>query len=488
MISSHDERSSLTGGKGGDSTFDSHSTPSHRPSGRSTSHATHDMCFDKIHRLSAVYTNPTIVERMLDEIGWREDVDLSGSRLLEPAAGNGQFLVAAARRLASSYSRHGIPHTIRTLSKCIAGFELHPQAADEARSRVITELREGGVNQSTARACGTAWIHQEDFLLATLRSRTFTHVVGNPPYLRWSKIPIALRRTYEMHLTPEVAKGDLFLPFLDKALEYMDSDGTCAILCSDRWQFMAYAQDFREKWLPRLKIHSNQSILATDAFIGHVDTYPTILVAQKQTTPNTVRPMSNHPTGKTLEELSFTIRVGPALGFTQAFVLRPEEQCVEPELLNPWVDSTEILEGSVEWKGRRVITMFTDEGELLDIRRFPKLEKHLSTYRPELVNRRIVRDGAPWYRPIERVRAREWSGPKLLIPELVKVPRLALDRSGLIPSHGVYAILPLENADIEDLYKRLSNGGLASALLGIAPKVKNGYVRCYRHFLRKIRV
>ena len=135
-----------------------------------------------------------------------------------------------------------------------------------------------------------------------------------------------------------------------------------------------------------------------------------------------------------------------------------------------------------------MITMFNDVGKLVDIRRFPNLEKHLSAHHPELSKRRIVRDGAPWYRPIERVRAHDWAGPKLLIPGLAKVPRLALDRSGLIPSHGVYAILPLENADIDELYERLSNGGLASALLGIAPKVKNGYVRCYRHFLLKIKV
>jgi adenine-specific DNA-methyltransferase len=34
----------------------------------------------------------------------------------------------------------------------------------------------------------------------------------------------------------------------------------------------------------------------------------------------------------------------------------------------------------------------------------------------------------------------------------------------------------------------LSNGKLAKALDGIAPKVKGGYVRCYKRFLLKMRL
>ena len=426
---------------------------------------------------------------MLDQIGWHGDNNLSASRLLEPAAGNGQFIVAAARRLLSSYRRHGIPTTKRTLSESIAAFELHPQTASVARSRVIITLRECGVDQSTARACSSAWINQKDFLLAPPPTQLFTHVVGNPPYLRWSKVPSNLRLTYEKALTREIAKGDLLLPILDRTLEYLTSDGVCAILCSDRWQYMAYAQDFRNKWLPRLHIRSNSSIPSSDAFVRPVDAYPTILVAQKRSQPRDVTTNSTRPRGRTLKELSFIVRVGPALGAAGAFVLASDEQSiVEPQLQHPWVNSSEIQDGAVEWKGRRVITMFNENGELLDIRDFPKLEKHLSAYRSQLTSRRIVRDGAPWYRPIERVRARDWLGPKLLVPGLAKVPRLALDKSGLIPSHGVYAILPQEEANIEDLYEKLSNGGLAAALLGIAPKVKNDYVRCYRYFLQKIRL
>jgi hypothetical protein len=70
---------------------------------------------------------------------------------------------------------------------------------------------------------------------------------------------------------------------------------------------------------------------------------------------------------------------------------------------------------------------------------------------------------------------------------MAKTPRLALDESGAVPSHGIYAIFARSTeADIESLYRSLAGGGLARALEGKAPKVKGGYVRCYKRILAEI--
>ena len=131
--------------------------------------------------------------------------------------------------------------------------------------------------------------------------------------------------------------------------------------------------------------------------------------------------------------------------------------------------------------------MFDDSGRLIHPGRFPGLARRLEAFAPALKRRSIVRNGAPWYRTIDRVRALDWSRPKLLVPELAKVPRVAVDRAGSVPSHGVYAIFARDD-QVEDIYEKLRDGRLARALDGIAPKVKGGYVRCYRRFLSMIRV
>jgi hypothetical protein len=443
---------------------------------------------EELHRRCGIYTKPEIVEKILDAIDWRGDNDLTQARLLEPAAGDGAFVVEAARRLIASCARHGLEPKADLLRDRILAFEIHPREAARARSRVVEMLVAKGVHWRTADACARAWIVTEDFLLTDLPPAGFTHVAGNPPYVRWSKIPPGLKAEYERNGAVHMNRGDLFLPFLDRGLESLETTGRCGFLCSDRWRYMAFAERFREKWMPLLAITSNDSLDASDAFVEGVDSYPTVLIASKRGRVKDDRTLvRTPPPGRTLAELGCVVKVGPALGHTPAFILEPDELDVEPQLLLPWLDGSELSEGGVAWRGRRVIAMHSEDGKLIDLRRFPLLRARLQRFREALERRSIVRQGAPWFRPIDRVRAIDWTRPKLLIPELAKVPRLSLDRSGAVPSHAVYAIfVPAD--DIEELYRRLQGGRLAQLLFGLAPQVKGGYVRCYKRILNQMRL
>ena len=441
---------------------------------------------DALHRSCGVYTKPAVVKRILDGVGWTDDTDLSRARLLEPAAGNGQFVVEAGRRLVASYKALGVPLSVANLKGRILAFELHPEAASEAQSRTAALLRQLGVHHRTATICAKAWTKNDDFLLTPPTMEEFTHIVGNPPYIRWSKIPGKLKAKYNGTLPRDMTGGDLFLPFLDRALEQLRPDGHIGFLCSDRWRFMAFAEPFRQKWLPSLNVLTEEPISARDAFVSDVDSYPNILLATKRRKRIPRQSSRSSRASKTLAELGFLIRVGPALGHTEAFVLEAQEKDVEPELLVPWIDGSEIAEGQINWRGRHVIAMFDNEG-LIDLSQFPLLARRLKRHVSMLRKRSIVRNGSPWYRTIDCVRFRDWNRPKLVLPELANPPRIAMDYSGLIPAHGVYAIFA-PNDDIDPLYEFLRDGGLARGLEGIAPKVKGGYVRCYKRFLLNIQV
>ena len=442
---------------------------------------------EDLHRRCGIYTKPQVVSRILDAVGWCEAVDLSKSSLLEPAAGDGAFVVEAGRRLVASFQRHKVELTIASLGARIRAIELHPREARRARTRVIKALRDLDVHHRTAKACSRAWITNSDFLLATFPTGTFSHAVGNPPYVRWSKVPPNLKAKYTKALPRDIVGGDLFVPFLHRAFELLGPGGRCGFLCSDRWRFMGFAEGFRRRWLPQLDIQSEEPLPSIDAFLEDVDAYPSILIATKRLPTAQAQTILLRQPGKSLADLGCTIRVGPALGHTPAFVLSAEESDVEVELLNRWTEASEIAEGTIAWTGRRVVVMNRDDGHLIDLNSFPLLSSRLGRYQSALEKRSIVKNGAAWYRPIDRVRAKDWARPKLLIPELAKVPRCAIDRSGLIPSHGVYAIFA-PNDDVEMLYDKLRDGKLATALFRIAPRVKGGYVRCYRRFLAMMRL
>ena len=446
-----------------------------------------EQSIDDLHRVCGVYTMPAVAGSILDNVGWRATADLTNARLLEPAAGDGAFLVQAAKRLVASFRSRDIEPTIARLRSRITAFELHPGAASEARSRVRTALREMRVHHATAAACARAWIRNADFLLSEQPAPDHTHAVGNPPYVRWSRIPARLKSIYDSRLPRHVTRGDLFLPFLDRAFRSLRPGGQCGFLCSDRWMYMAFGERFRQEWMPWLDILSNDSVNASDVFDQRVDIYPTILLASKRSTPKTKRRPTLPNASRTLDDLGYAVKAGPALGHAPAFVLRPHQDDVESELLRPWIGASDVLDGSIEWAGRRVVILFDDDGRLHDLRRFPRLQRRLRRFTHALRNRWIVRNGAPWYRTIDRIRAADWRRPKLLVPELARVPRIAVDRSGAVPSHGIYAIFAPDD-QVEELYAALRDGGLARALDGVAPRLKGNYTRCYKRFLSRIRI
>src|SRR5437867_6645138 len=178
-----------------------------------------------LHSRCGVYTKPDVVRRILHAMGWRANVDLTRACLLEPAAGDGAFVVEAARQLIASCIRRDIELRADTLVARIVAYELHAGEAEAARARVRSALQFLGVHHRTAEACAKAWIVTGDFLLADLAADSFTHATGNPPYVRWSKIPPELKKQYEALLSGDMTGGDLFLPFLDRALELLEPSG-----------------------------------------------------------------------------------------------------------------------------------------------------------------------------------------------------------------------------------------------------------------------
>lgn len=443
----------------------------------------------ELHERCGVYTRVETVDRLLDLVGWTAEADLSRARLLEPAAGDAAFLTAAARRLVASFRRERRKLTAAALKPRLLGLELHPEAAQRGRVALRAVLGEAGLSPAATRAIAAAWLVTEDFLLSDMPDGAFTHVVGNPPYARWSKIPVALRKAYENRLPAYIAKGDLFLPFLDRGIAVLSPEGRLGFVCSNRWKYMAFAEEFRRRRLPDVRVLMDEDAAAEDVFRRAVDVYPSILGLERLVEP--LRSPVVRQAGKTLVERGFRIRVGPALGCTDAYVLQKDDaEEVEDELLAPWVDGSGVREGTIDTRGRRVICMHDEAGRLRDLDAFPMARARLERRRDRLSLRSIVRtQAAEWYRPIDRVIAGVWAPPKLLIPELAKSPRVALDESGAVPSHGVYAIFATtQDADIYALNVYLSNGKLSELLSGIAPRIKGGHIRCYKGILNNVRI
>src|SRR5687768_4655464 len=151
-----------------------------------------------VEERGAIFTRPEVVDFVLDLVGYTIDQKLHTKRLLEPSCGDGDFLIAAIRRLLQSWRANSsnTRDAYKQLSNSIVAVELHSLTRERTLEKIVTVLKEEGVNWRQARNLADTWLIQGDFLLLDNLTRGFDYVVGNPPYVRQELIPTALINEY----------------------------------------------------------------------------------------------------------------------------------------------------------------------------------------------------------------------------------------------------------------------------------------------------
>jgi hypothetical protein len=113
-----------------------------------------------------VYTKPWVVDLILDLVGYRPEADLATLVAVEPAAGEGAFLVPMVRRLLASLELHG--RTIGDAKRALAAYELDGEASAWARELVVNELTGARIARREAERTAARWIVEGDYLLSSI--------------------------------------------------------------------------------------------------------------------------------------------------------------------------------------------------------------------------------------------------------------------------------------------------------------------------------
>lgn len=245
-----------------------------------------DPIFQKLH--GAVYTNPEVVNLILDLVGYTDDKALHKHRLLDPAAGDGAFLVQAVSRLLSSYKLHNgsTEGAAIALSSCIRGIEINPEVQALCRRNLIAIMMSHGLSLTESTQLLDKWLICEDFLLwnRELLSRDdcenirFEYVVGNPPYVRQELIPEEKIGLYRSLYSTIYDRADLYVPFIQHSLELLNSTGTMSFICADRFMRNRYGKRLREFIVTNYQLKYIIDVHKTSPFADNVSAYPAILV------------------------------------------------------------------------------------------------------------------------------------------------------------------------------------------------------------------
>ncbi|HEY0461269.1 MAG TPA: Eco57I restriction-modification methylase domain-containing protein, partial [Pyrinomonadaceae bacterium] len=357
----------------------------------------------------AIYTRPEVVNLILDLAGYTVDRSLHKMRILEPSFGEGSFVVSIIERLLQSYKseKKDLSKAEVDLEKAVRAVELHPETFQNSRNKIVNFLEAQGLTENQSMTLVNSWLICGDFLLEEFEN-DFTHVVGNPPYVRQELIPTELIREYRKLFKTIFDRADIYIPFIEKSLSLLEKQGTLGFICSDRWIKNRYGQPLRrlinEKFFLKYHIDMND----TPAFHSDVIAYPAITVIQNappgktsvlsyleiknrvnaengevlngfdaiwktESTHNfaqiksTNEPWILHANGETkliqrlekefpcIEMTNCKIGIGVATGADKVYIAKFDEIDVETDRKLPIVMTRDIKTGKVIWRGYGVI-------------------------------------------------------------------------------------------------------------------------------------
>ena len=244
-----------------------------------------------------VFTRREVVDFILDLVNYTTDQPLHQFRLIEPAFGNGGFLLPVVERLLTAYQAQVQDRSaiVGNLSAAIRAVEVHGDSIDRTRARLLRTLRQHGVSTESANQLLDSWMIEGDFLLVDL-PQTFTHAVGNPPYVRQELIPDALMAEYRARYRTIYDRADLYVPFIERCLTRLELGGALGFICADRWMKNKYGAPLRALVAGQYHLACYVDMVDTPAFDTEVSAYPAItLIKRERPAPPALRTAPDRP-------------------------------------------------------------------------------------------------------------------------------------------------------------------------------------------------
>lgn len=370
---------------------------------------------DKLHAATAIYTTDPIVDQLLDRINWPH----THGNLVDPSCGDGAFLLRALERLLLTIGAHDDKALLR-----VEGWEIHPQACNEARQRIATRLIVAGRSASDATRLAKLMVKNSDFLTESPNLPTWDTIAGNPPYLRWLGVPVPLRRQYS-GVVPGYASADLLHSFLDRCTKALRPDGVIAFVTADRWLVNKQAAELREMigksvsiaHLERLDAKTafyrpKQRRLSTPARVHPVAVVLTHGGNALQITKQAIYPGVDASTYAGLPTLGSIaqVKLAPWLGTDGVFVVDAlTTRKLPQDFLVPVVTASDLTSDGVRPASKYAIR--TVPGEVPP----QAIQDHLRQQMPRMSPR--GRKGSPWTPP-ETFHRWDLSRPTLMIPRI----------------------------------------------------------------------
>ena len=493
----------------------------------------------------AIFTKRWVVELVLDLAGYTSDRPLGEMVAIEPACGDGAFLVPMVERLSVACARE-CRKPVDALG-AIHAYDLQEGQVQTSRAAVGSTLKERGWRPRQAAEFAARTVRRDDFLL-TGPTPEADFVVGNPPYIRLESVPTKRSNAYRRNCETMVGRADIYVGFFEIGLKTLVDGGVLSFICADRWMRNQYGRFLRQLVAEEFNMETVVEMHTVDAFETEVSAYPAVTTIRKgpqgpalvaeatrgfgareaqklvqwrtsateedelrteemraALLPGWFEGSRSWPGGPpsrlavindlearfaTLEDEGTGTRVGigVATGADQVFVTT-DASIVEPDRLLPLAMAYDTMEGQLQWSKRHLVNPWRSDGEgLVNLNEFPKLRAYFEAHSQQLNGRNVAkRRPRDWFRTIDRVDPRLTNRRKLLFPDIKASIHPVLDDGRTYPHHNLYFVVS-RDWDLEVLGGLLLSRVAQLFIEAYAVRMRGNYLRFQAQYLRRIRV
>ncbi len=259
----------------------------------------------------------------------------------------------------------------------------------------------------------------------------FDIVIGNPPYIPLKKLPELkpLKNIYETY----DSNGDIYILFIERALQILKKDGLVNFITSNKWMRSAFGENLREYLLKNtnveqiidfdgLKVFDEATVDTNIILISknktgcknietvrfdktfdlENDSIKKYFIENKKTFDNLTSEGWNlisekekliknkiEKIGKPIIEWNVNINSGIKTGLNKAFIIdkKTKNKLIKSdknnfEIIKPLIKGNNIKKHYTNYDNLWLISTFPSKK--IDIKNYPKLEKHLKTFGKKL--------------------------------------------------------------------------------------------------------
>jgi len=442
---------------------------------------------DELHAATAIYTSEPAVDKLLARINWPN----GDAGIADCSAGDGQFLTRALSKLLSTRNVDD-----EKLPALIRGWEIHPVAAAQARTRVAAVLIAFGRSAARAQDVANEIVVNKDFLTEGPSEPCFEAIIGNPPYIRMVSVPALLRDEYSQ-VVPRYAFPDLMFSFLDRCSKVLRPGGQMGFIVSDRWLANSGAAALREALGSRLAIEHIERLDAESVFYRPKQrragtparVHPVLCILGATGQPITKAAIypgvdpDKYAAYPTLDTIAH-VRIAPWLDAEGIWTITEDQvraSGIPHQFLVPAVDTDDVGRDSTLGVPRRFAIRTVPTETPCDA-----IVEHLRSQRHRMSKRglRIIESGK--WAPPERFHNFDLSQPSLLVPRIAKSPKAVRLPACVLPINHNLSIVSCGPASLMLVERALKSQVAAEWMRDHAPRLEGGYFSLCTTLLRKM--